>query len=192
MKEIWKDIDGSYRRKYQVSNLGRIKSSRSQSFKSAFKGNGRTAMIIKTFGNRYKRFSAALLCGKRKYLSVHILVANAFLGPRPRGLFVLHKNGKSKQNHATNLYYGTLKQNAQDSIRHGTMPVGEKSPKAKLNKRQVMEIFLSKESQKILSYKYGVKVKNIGMIRRGLIWKSITSMLTNSYKRKRSTSYDES
>lgn len=52
--------------------------------------------------------------------TVHALVALAFLGPRPDGHEVRHgPNGKS-DNRASQLCYGTHKQNEEDKLRDGS------------------------------------------------------------------------
>jgi hypothetical protein len=51
--------------------------------------------------------------------SVHVLVAEAFIGPRPEGLLALHQDDDTSNNRATNIYWGTRVQNAQDAIRNG-------------------------------------------------------------------------
>lgn len=43
--------------------------------------------------------------------TVHSLVAEAFLGPRPEGMVIDHKDGNSFNNHYTNLRYCTQKEN---------------------------------------------------------------------------------
>lgn len=57
--------------------------------------------------------------GKRK---VHQLVAAAFLGQRPEGLETRHSDGVKSHNGIGNLCYGTRKDNAQDCVRHGSLP----------------------------------------------------------------------
>lgn len=51
---------------------------------------------------------------------VHHLVAEAFHGPRPQGMRVLHSNGNLLDNRPGNLRYGTESDNRFDSVRHGT------------------------------------------------------------------------
>lgn len=64
--------------------------------------------------------------GRQKSPTIHRLVAAAFLGPRPAPpvgasrIEVCHRDGDQTNNHASNLRYGTPKQNAADSIAHGT------------------------------------------------------------------------
>ena len=50
---------------------------------------------------------------------VHILVAAAFLGPRPDGAVIRHLDGDSLNNCVENLKYGTPAENNLDVLRHG-------------------------------------------------------------------------
>lgn len=52
--------------------------------------------------------------------SVHSLVAAAFLGLRPDGSQVRHKDGNEADPRACNLQYGTKRENELDKRRHGT------------------------------------------------------------------------
>lgn len=51
--------------------------------------------------------------------AVHILVAEAFHGPRPPGMEVRHLNGVKLDNRAENLRWGTDSENMLDIVRHG-------------------------------------------------------------------------
>ena len=51
---------------------------------------------------------------------VHLLVAEAFLGPKPLDLETRHMDGDRRNNAASNLRYGTRSQNRRDRIEHGT------------------------------------------------------------------------
>lgn len=68
----------------------------------------------------YHHVSIPAPCGGLTVAKVYRLVAAAFLGPQPPGMHVRHINGDSWDNSVGNLCYGTAKDNAQDSIRHGT------------------------------------------------------------------------
>lgn len=49
----------------------------------------------------------------------HVLLAEAFIGPRPDGHYVLHRDDDKENNSLSNLYYGTPRQNNLDSVRNG-------------------------------------------------------------------------
>ena len=84
----------------------------------------------------------------RKHALVHILVAEAFLPPRPtREYEVNHKDGIKSNCHVSNLEWNTPKQNTQHAIRLGLMPkgkpphyYGEDHPHSKLTNKQRRKI----------------------------------------------------
>lgn len=117
----WRDIPG-YEGRYQASSDGQIKSlareyinnlgllrSLPEKVLSACAGKGRylNVNLFKADGTR----------GTRK---VHHLIALTFHGSRPfPGAVVRHLDDDPLNNHVSNLRWGTLKENAQDAIRHG-------------------------------------------------------------------------
>lgn len=65
--------------------------------------------------------------GAQTTKTVHSLVAEAFIGPRPDGLEVRHLNGDPLDNRAENLTYGTHGENERDKVTHGTHRNGGKT-----------------------------------------------------------------
>ncbi|AEK09646.1 HNH endonuclease [Mycobacterium phage Mozy] len=59
------------------------------------------------------------LADRRKSL-VHVLVLEAFVGPRPEGMNACHNNGIPNDNRVENLRWDTPSENNRDLIRHGT------------------------------------------------------------------------
>lgn len=53
----------------------------------------------------------------KKERKIHALVARAFIGPRPAGLQVNHKDGNRLNNHASNLEYTTPGENTRHYFR---------------------------------------------------------------------------
>ena len=99
-----------------------------------------------------------------KSVMVHKLIALTFIGPRPEGLESRHLNGNHKDNCAANLCYGTKKENADDRVRHGTSPVGEKHPLARLTEMNVKDIRQRSASgvrTKVLANEYGMTMSAI-------------------------------
>lgn len=72
--------------------------------------------------------------------TVHALVAEAFIGPRPDGAQVRHLDGDKSNNCAFNLAYGTAKENALDREWHGNTCRGERNGNASLSDDDVEEI----------------------------------------------------
>ena len=112
---------------YWVSNSGRVLSEKTNKFL-------KPAVYCKA-----GLLSVALLRdGVQKSFSVHRLVLDAFVGPRPEGMECRHLNGNPKDNSLGNLKWGTPKENSEDAIAHGTWAHGERSGSAKLTEAKVM------------------------------------------------------
>ena len=104
--EIWKPIPG-FNDWYEASSLGRIRSKPRVIHQSNGNKQHRKGAILKPGTN--KGYKMVVLCadGKRKTVTVHSVVALAFLGPREPGIHVRHKDG-------------TRSENTLDSVEHGT------------------------------------------------------------------------
>lgn len=115
MHEVWKDVQG-WERYYQVSNLGQVRSLD----RTIRCRNPQGRMASRRFRGRTLVSCASKLGypgvhltrpGRVEYHFVHWLVAAAFIGPRPRGLVVMHKDETQDNNRVTNLKYGTHSEN---------------------------------------------------------------------------------
>ena len=106
MEEIWKDIEG-YEGRYQVSNLGRVRSlSLGKIAKFRPEHHGR---VLKPYLTRYGYYSVDLYydTGKKRHHLVHRLVAQAFI-PNPDNLpQINHKNEVKTDNRVQNLEWCT-------------------------------------------------------------------------------------
>lgn len=78
--------------------------------------------------------------GKRKLAYVHDLVAAAFIGPKPDGMEVRHRDGVRLNCAASNLRYGTRSQNQRDRLEHGTDCRGERHVGCKLSDCRLAEL----------------------------------------------------
>lgn len=103
MSEKWRLVPGFPL--HMVSSEGRVFSWHSERFLRPGLGS-----------HGYWKLNLAF--GKTRLL--HLIVAEAFLGPRPRGHVVRHRDGDRKNSRRGNLTYGTYAENSQDAIRHGT------------------------------------------------------------------------
>lgn len=94
MNEIWKDIPG-YKGKYQVSNLGRVKSL------NYMRTGEEKILALRTDG---KGHLYAVLCneGIPKNIFVHTLMYKAFIGNIPRGFHIHHIDGQPSNNNLDN------------------------------------------------------------------------------------------
>lgn len=79
--------------------------------------------------------------GVVKQKTIHSIVCLAFHGdPEPGQIEIRHINGNKLDNRAENLAWGTQFENVADRRLHGTMPLGENHPGAKLTWPLVREI----------------------------------------------------
>lgn len=120
--EEWRDIPG-WEGLYQVSNLGRVCSvDRVIVAKGATGGPRRyPSKIREPFPGKWGHLHVSLFEGRtEKRYSVHSLVAQAFIGPRPDGLVVCHNDGDPSNNCPENLRYDTASGNMLDAVKHGT------------------------------------------------------------------------
>lgn len=105
--EIWKPVVG-HEGVYSVSNRGRVR--RDAAARKAVPGR-----ILDGFPNE-DGYIRVTLSGPRRTVAVHILVAHAFIGPRPDGHEVNHKNGQKTHNAADNLEYVTHLENIRHAV----------------------------------------------------------------------------
>lgn len=111
MEEIWKDIKG-YEGMYQCSNLGRIQSLDRYVYEHTGKRQFRKGQIMKQRLNPNGYLQVPLnKNGKRKMLSVHIVVAQAFFVPNNSADIVNHKDGNKQNNKANNLEWISYSEN---------------------------------------------------------------------------------
>ena len=122
--EIWKDVE-DYEGMYQVSNLGRVK------------GLARKSSIGRNLQERMRKtpinsngYPSVVLCkdGKEKIITVHQLVAIAFLGHTPngyKGLYVNHIDFNRTNNNVSNLEIVTARENTnQKHLKSSSIFVG--------------------------------------------------------------------
>lgn len=149
--------------KYLVSSDGDVWSIRSGKFiKPCPAGRGYGCVTIPINGRL-----------KKKY--VHALVAEAFIGPRPRGLVINHKDGVRTNNHVENLEYVTHQQNVRHAFEHGLMRIGSRHGQAKLNETLVSQIKLdlSHTSLAEVRKKYQLAHGTLNAIAKGWTWKAV-------------------
>lgn len=126
-REIWKDIKG-YEGKYQISNLGRVKSLL-EWCGNIHKGKWiNNSKIITPTGNGYGYLIIGLRRNqKKKNYYIHRLVAEAFI-PNPNNLPVVnHKDYNKENNKVDNLEWCSQKDNIKHSIQNMQHPKNTKS-----------------------------------------------------------------
>jgi hypothetical protein len=104
---------------YDVSNLGRVRSRAPQGGNMIHGKPSRpkTPRILKP-GIASHGYPTVCF-GRGNTISVHVLVAAAFVGPCPVGCEVRHKDDDRENPKADNLEYGTRRDNVWDMINRG-------------------------------------------------------------------------
>lgn len=144
-----------------VSDLGRVKRS-----------DG--SITLGSIGGQQYRY---VRVGRGKMKGVHVLVADAFKGPRPASAtLVRHLNGRRSDNRETNVAYGTELDNKADGRRLGEIVHGDSAPWAKLSSAivaRLREAYRSGESLRrlcrILNVPYPAAYRAV----RGQTWKHV-------------------
>lgn len=173
MRELWKDIPG-YVGIYQISNLGSIKS---------LVRKGRRTEIILDPGMDSDGYLHTSLRKNNIGVprQVHRLVLETFIGPRPCGMVTRHLDGNRRNNKLDNLAWGTVIENAQDAVRHGTSPgfksYGTNNGQSKLTESKVVKIKrllgLQEYSQRKIAQMFDVSFHTISLIKLGKTWKHV-------------------
>ena len=127
MTEKWCDVAG-YEGLYQVSDFGRVRSLDRTTIRSDGKichYRGKLLKISPCVAGEYSgvTFSVDGVC---RTMLIHRLMLLSFVGPPAEGEECRHLDGNGRNNCLENLKWGTSKENAADSIRHGTFVRGEK------------------------------------------------------------------
>lgn len=156
--ECWRDAIG-YEGRYQVSDRGRIRNSKTLKIKSL----------------NFQRYWGASLYGSdgvRVRRNVHALVLTAFDRPPAPGEECRHLDGDVNNNHRQNLKWGTKLENGADKKLHGKGR-GSVQHLNKLTETQVREIkrrLADEETPASIALIYGVSRGQIYNIKNGLSW----------------------
>lgn len=133
--ENWKPVLG-FEGLYEVSDLGRV-----VSIKRISNVETRRNKAVFVDNNGYHRM-LIWKDGKGHTRSVHRMVAEAFIGPRPRGMIVNHIDGNKANNAVGNLEFTTCAGNSRHAVELGLTARGENARSAKVTERQVREMRL--------------------------------------------------
>ena len=167
-KEIWKPIPDSH---YSISTTGIVR-------RSAHGPGTYVGRVIKQFlnGSGYP-FVNIRIRSKKTSATVHRLASECFLGKRPTGHQVNHKNGIKTDNRVENLEWVTPKENIHHSMLLPNYPRGPIHGMSKLDYGDVVKI---KElsrcgfTQRIISKKFGISQSNVSQIIKGITWVTLS------------------
>lgn len=167
--EKWLPIVGQ-ESNYLVSDCGRVYSIRNMRMLKLSNG-------IRS-GKPYY-FSATL--PDRGLVFVHCLMMESFVGPRPVGHEVNHKDGNKQNNHLNNLEYVTKSENAKHAHRLGLSRVyHDRRRGTKLMFLDSIAIFLCQDRHAVIADRYGISESLIEKIKSGVVWSRTTKYLTRT------------
>lgn len=129
-------------------------------------------VIVGTTGGQMGYRAIQFPNGSRRY--VHRIVCETFHGPALPGMQVRHLDGDRTNNAASNLAWGTARENSDDCKRHGTTPKGERNPQARLSKGAVEAMRLHRQrtgqSFKQIAAQFGVTAMTAHRAITGVSW----------------------
>lgn len=183
--QIWRALQGFSA--YEVSDDGQVRRATDHWRLSALKAGHivpqwliKRTFVKKTGDITILGYMAVSIVpdGQRKPVNrlVHVLVANAFLPPRPSPKHqVAHCNGRRFENWAGNLRWATAAENQADRNEHGTSNRGSRHGMSKLTEDDVADIrrrILSGQGVTAIARAYGVGHPTISNIKTGKTWGS--------------------
>lgn len=174
--EEWRDVPG-WERYYQVSSEGRLRRlpRRVKSRWPSGRWHSGGIIGIPSRGYRDVKLTAD---GRVSRKNLHVLVCEAFHGPKPfAGAEVCHGDGDRENNRPDNLRWGSAAENAADRALHGSNLDGEKHPGSKLTASDICRIRDCYEpgygNLTKIAREYGVSATLILNIVRRKTWKHI-------------------
>lgn len=112
---------------YTINTNGEIFSSDGKKMKQMFRNKHRKYLCVHLFnGEKYKTFS------------VHSLVLQSFIGPRPKNYDGAHLDGNPQNNSLSNLSWVSKKENCNHRDIHNTTARGSNHGKSKITEEDVI------------------------------------------------------
>lgn len=178
MQEIWKAVPG-YEGLYEASTFGNIRSLDRTVYTKSGVARRIKGKILKPQSAIDDPRLHISLCKNYTVIviRVHLVIAQTFLGDRPKGMHVCHNNGNCTDNKLSNLRYDTPKENEKDKILHGKAQRGTRCHWHKLNDdqvRQIRELAKQNISPIVISEMFGISRQNVSKIKLGTRWAWLT------------------
>lgn len=161
--------DGKPWSRMTKESLGRWKGTKSvvgttwKPMKPGRSGSGYRMVILRKNNKSHMRY-------------IHVLVLEAFVGPRPKGMVACHNDGNKENNCVENLRWGTRQSNEADKAKHMTKVQGAKHFLAKMDDdivRCVRERHAAGITQQALADLHGVDQVTISQVITGKTWKHV-------------------
>lgn len=122
MTERWLPVVG-WEGLYEVSDQGRVRSLPREVNNRWGTTCRRSGRLLAPVARKDGYLHVTLYdSGKQRHRPIHVLVLEAFVGPRPDGHVACHWDGDRRNASLGNLRWDTPAANSADMIRHGTVP----------------------------------------------------------------------
>lgn len=169
--EEWKSVAG-YEGIYEVSNWGRVRTSLNINF-----GHYKPGKVFNLHLGKNGYFMVGLWRDKKRVpTTVHSLVLETFVSPRPTGMVCRHLDGDRTNNAVNNLQWGTYEENSADRKGHGTANAGSRHGMSKLTEETVLRIRAFAEignTNRSIAKLFGLTPSNVGYIVKRKTWTHI-------------------
>ncbi len=165
---------------YEVSDHGRVR--RLRDCKPTNRGyvRAKAGRLCKQHPNQKGYLFVTMIVNQvYKTVTVHKLVALAFIGKRLDGMEVNHKDGNKSNNCLSNLEYVTPSENTQHAYDHGLIKAirGEDCHNVIVSETDVVAIrrlyATGKYSQTVIGSMFGIKQPTVSAIIRRRLWKHV-------------------
>lgn len=156
--ENWKDVPG-FEGRYRVSDLGRVYSLVSGRTLKPYPNAVGGYLMVSLYSNK-----------KRHPRTVHSLVLETFVGPRPEKAECLHGVTGNQDNRLSNLRWGTRSENIADQRSAGTLSRGDKHRWSRLTEADIPRIRADKRDLKSIAADYNVHFATISCVRLRKSW----------------------
>lgn len=156
-----------FEKKYAINEWGTLRNVQKKIMLANFIGRGGYKFVVLRGGK-----------DKRKIISVHRLVATAFIQNPENKPFVNHIDGNKLNNRVANLEWCTPKENVHHAIKSGLRDSmkGVDNIGCKLMPESVMQILNRPRPYKAICKEFGVSLSAVNKIKSGAAWSSITGL----------------
>ena len=154
---------------YEVSPSGKIRrrSIASEAVRKIHPHRSYKPRPVRPVSNNGYLYVTLTIKGQRKRMSLHAIMLETFVGPRPAGAYGCHNNGNKRDNRIENLRWDSPKSNQADRVRHGNGQNGEANGSFKLTDSQVRQVLAMRRRGMIyrkIAARFGVSKANIHCI----------------------------
>lgn len=163
--ETWRDIPGYPG--YRVSNQGRVVSLWRRINHDWIVVSDRPKLLRQTRNDNGYIMFRLNRDGKQRLRSLHILVLEAFVGPRPPGLEGRHLDDDKDNNQPANLEWGTRSQNMQDRVVHGLDGISKLTPETVHEVRRLLDLGVT---QRKIAAQFHLNQSTVSNIKTGKSW----------------------